>query len=413
MAIFKKNKNNEVRSFFPEGAHSVTSTLSFTADRNPTVATCIDRIAKTFSTLTPTLYAYTKGGKKLAVGNPVFHVLEHPAYEETPALFWGTLLRFLLYKGNAYIFKSYSTNGELVDLSLVNPSDVTVSRDDGNRKTYNIRGKIYTDREILHIPYPGTGYNGTLGKSPIDTHRDLITLDNTILEYVSNYFDNSTGTRIAVELGSSYPSRPADMDKLYANILPIFQKFVVGAKNAGKPILNLPDSKMSVIDQPSNVQAQLQGLMDMVEHQIATTVFGIPYEIIDSKASKYNSLESKQNDYLATCIRPLGDHICQSLMKLLNPGDTKLFIAYDYKTLLTTDTATTVDYLIKEFNNGAITLNEMRRKIGMDDIGEAGDYHFVASNLMPLTMENIEAYMAANKAKMEQSQEHNPNGDDK
>ena len=45
----------------------------------------------------------------------------------------------------------------------------------------------------------------------------------------------------------------------------------------------------------------------------------------------------------------------------------------------------------------------------MEDIGEVGDVHFIPSNQMPLTEENVKAYMAKNKTAMG----HNPQGDDK
>ena len=116
------------------------------------------------------------------------------------------------------------------------------------------------------------------------------------------------------------------------------------------------------------------------------------------------------NDFLSSCIKPLGDHICQSFEKLLTPAERlKYSIKFDYKNLLTTNTKDTVDYLAKEVNNGLLTLNEARKKLGMEDIGEVGDYHFVQSNLMPLTKDNVDAYMAQNKTAMG----HNPNGDDK
>jgi len=58
-------------------------------------------------------------------------------------------------------------------------------------------------------------------------------------------------------------------------------------------------------------------------------------------------------------------------------------------------------------------MNEVRKKLGMEDMGPAGDYHFIPSNLMPLTQENIDAYMAKSKLALAQAEEHNQNGDDK
>ena len=414
MAILDIFKRKEKRSFFPEEFIRVGSPLVFPAEKNPTVAACVDKISKTLSTIPLQLYQDTKSGMKLATEHSLFYTLEDPSVEETPTLFNRTWIRILCLKGNAFLYKRLKNDGTLVGFTIINPEKVSVERNDAGRKIYRLDGKTYTDREILHIPYPGSGYNGTVGVSPISIHRDLIEIDNSLLTYVNNYFNNSPGSRLVINLGNTYPSRKANMDQLYAEIVPVLNKFVTGAENAGKPMIGLPDSTITKLDQTNNAQAQLKTLIDMVEHQIAQTCFGIPYEILDSAASKYDSLESKQNDFLANCIQPLGDHICESFEKLLTPTERLSYsVRYEYKNLLTTNTKDTVDYLTKEFQSGALTMNEVRKKLGMDDMGPAGDVHFIPANLMPLTMENIDAYMAKSKLALEEAQNHSKSGDDK
>ena len=416
MAIFDflKRKPTEKREFFPLDAWS-RAALVFPAEHNPTVASCVDKISKTLASIPLNLYRNTQNGVMLASEHNLYMALGDPSREETPSLFYRTWLRMLCYKGNAYLKILRGSNEKIVGFMIINSDKVEVSRGDDGRKRFYIDGKYWTERDILHVPYPGSGYNGTIGKSPVEVHKELIALDNSLLEYISNYFNNSIGSRLLISLGSSYPSRKANMDQLYAEIVPVMNKFILGSANAGKPMLGLPDSTLSTVDQTSNVQAELKSLLDMIEHQIALSCFGVPYEILDSAASKYDSLESKQNDFLASCIKPLGDHICQSFEKLLTPAERiKFSIKYEYKNLLTTNTKDTVDYLTKEFTNGALTMNEVRKKLGMEDMGEAGDVHFIPSNLMPLTKENIDAYMAKNKLALQQAEgNHNPNGDDK
>ena len=104
--------------------------------------------------------------------------------------------------------------------------------------------------------------------------------------------------------------------------------------------------------------------------------------------------------------------LVQGTWKLLPKGDTALFIAYEYKNLLTTNTEETINYLSKEIQSGLLSINEARSKLGMTDIGDAGDYYFLPAQLMPVTDETINAYMAKSKAIMDES-EHNPAGDDK
>lgn len=411
MGIFDRFKKEKKRSFFPEDSSIISSPYIFSAEINATVATCVNKIANTLSILPLNLYFYTKNGKSLAVDNPLFRILEHPAYEETPSLFYGTMIRHLLLNGNAYILVQRE-NGIIVNLQLIDPRRVIISRE-SSRKIFDINGKRYTEKDILHIPYPGTGYNGTIGVSPADVHRDIIQQDNILHEYIAKYFGNSVGSRLAIELGSSYPNKPQDMDKVYAALNPIFKKFVLGNSNAGKPMYLPPDSKIANINQPTNAESELRTLLNSYEHQIAMA-FNVPYEIIDSSASKYGSLEQKQNDFLSNCIQPLGDHICQSLMKLLDNPRGKV-IQYEYKNLLTTNTTDTIDYLAKEIQSGLITQNEARKKLGMQDIGPAGDYFWIPGNLIPATEENVEAILAKSKLALKEAEsiDHNPNGDDK
>ena len=408
--IFRRKK----RSFFPNEGNYARTPLLFPAEKNPTVSACVDKISKTLSTLPLQLYQSTKNGMQLAKGNPLFLALEDPAVEETPTLFNRTWIRILLLRGNAYLYIHRNSRGDVLGFSIIDPDKIRLERGEDGRKRFYVGGEYHTERDILHIPYPGAGYNGTIGKSPVELHRELIELDNTLLTYIGNYFDNSVGSRLVINLGSSYPQRKAAMDQLYAEIVPVMNKFVLGAANAGKPMISLPDSTISKVDQTSNVQAELKSLLFMVEKQIAQSCFGVPFEILDSEASKYDSLETKQNDFLASCIQPLGDHICESFEKLLSPAEKLRYtVRYEYKNLLTTNTKDTVEYLTKEFQSGALTMNEVRKKLGMEDMGPAGDVHFIPSNLMPLTMENVDAYMAKSKLALEQAQGHNPNGDDK
>ena len=408
--IFRRKK----RSFFPNEGNYARTPLLFPAEKNPTVSACVDKISKTLSTLPLQLYQSTKNGMQLAKGNPLFLALEDPAVEETPTLFNRTWIRILLLRGNAYLYIHRNSRGDVLGFSIIDPDKIRLERGEDGRKRFYVGGEYHTERDILHIPYPGAGYNGTIGKSPVELHRELIELDNTLLTYIGNYFDNSVGSRLVINLGSSYPQRKAAMDQLYAEIVPVMNKFVLGAANAGKPMISLPDSTISKVDQTSNVQAELKSLLFMIEKQIAQSCFGVPFEILDSEASKYDSLETKQNDFLASCIQPLGDHICESFEKLLSPAEKLRYtVRYEYKNLLTTNTKDTVEYLTKEFQSGALTMNEVRKKLGMEDMGPAGDVHFIPSNLMPLTMENVDAYMAKSKLALEQAQGHNPNGDDK
>jgi HK97 family phage portal protein len=412
MGFFDRIFKREERAFFPNNDSGLITTTLFSEDTNPTVLSCANKIANTLSELKLSLYVRRKGGgRSPAVFHPLFSVIEKPSLEETPTLFYNTMVRHLLLKGNAYLYLGRNASGDIVTFSIINPDNVRIERDSTYHKYFIINGKNYTERDILHIPYSGAGYNGTKGKSPIEVVKDLIVLDNQLLTYTKNYFNNSIGTRVGLELGASWPTKATELDKLYAAIIPAINKYVTGAGNAGKVMIPPPDTKLAKIEQPSNVEAELNSLMVMVEKQIAQA-FSVPYDLISGE-NKYNSLEQRQQNFLSETIKPLGDHICQSFEKLLTPQDAMLYFSYDYKTLLQTDTKSTIEALAKEISYGMVSVNEARAKLDMDSIGEVGDNYFMQASYYPLTQENIDAFFAASKLALAQTGSHNPSGDDK
>ena len=111
------------------------------------------------------------------------------------------MIRHML-AGNAYLFKNRNTAKDIISLSIIDRSKLVVSRDPmTHQKIFTIEGMAHNAYDVIHIPYPGIGYNGTLGQSPRSVASPLITLDNLLLEYIRRNFDNNIGHRILFELG--------------------------------------------------------------------------------------------------------------------------------------------------------------------------------------------------------------------
>ena len=411
-----KSKAQETRDFLPT-AYSTYSPITFKCDDDPIVKACVDKLTNALAVCPLKLYSHTKGGKVQAISHPLFHVLENPCVEETATLFYSSMIRQLLYTGNSFVYLCRDSKGTIVAFKLVDSRRCRVERTADFHKIFIIDGQTYGERDILHIPYIGEGYNGTIGISPINLHSDLINLHQQLLLYISNYFNNSLGSRLSIEFGESWGVKPQDIERMYSSVVPIITKFVQGSANAGKPMINLPDSKLTSINQTSNAEAQLSSLIKFVEKEICN-IFSIPYELIDSEGSKYNSIEQKNLSFLQESILPLGNHICQSFQKLLSPTDNNLFIEYSYSSMLTSDFKTTCDYLKSEVQSGLLSINEARKKLGESSIDPAvGDILWMPSNLIPATKENVEAILAKSKLALEESnskeEDHNILGDDK
>jgi hypothetical protein len=97
-----------------------------------------------------------------------------------------------------------------------------------------------------------------------------------------------------------------------------------------------------------------------------------------------------------------------------------IYFEYSYNSLMKTSLQTRISTYVSQINNSILSPNEVRRKENLPEI-EAGNNHFIAANLMPLTDEIIESYMANSKLKQKELNEYSPNvqgnhsnlGDDK
>lgn len=366
---------------------------------NPTVELCKSRIMRTLGSIKPRLYIHRRGGgRALAVGHPVFSALRDPDPTMTPLSFYSQVISDIL-SGNAYL-RIMRVAGQIV-FQRLDPRKVILAIEQG-RKIFAYENARYTDREILHIPYPYEIVNGK-GFAPEDKYRDLIALDNAISAYIKAYFGNSMGKRYGIKPGDRWADKP--LDEVYQVFAPAIQKFVIGAMNSGKPFILPAGSSIETIDQTLNLYSDVQSLKEHVERQIAQA-YGIPYSLV-SEQNKYGSLEANQLQLLADAIEPLGTHIAQSFERLLAPDETAFYVAYDYMQLLNSDPKTTVDYLAREVQSGLLTINEAREKLELDGV-EGGDTPLVPANQWPLTQANIDAFFAQSKAAL-----HNAAGDDK
>lgn len=424
MGLFSRKTKIEERQFFPY-VDSVFSSGVFSAETNPTVDQVVSLISNTISTLPLQLFVHTKNGSQHAWSHRVSRLLEDPAVEESPTLFYKTLVRHLLLSGNAYVFKHIS-NGEVLSLELIDPNRVNVRRNERGMKVFNIsgqRGGAFTEREVIHIVCPEEGYNGTIGRSPADVHKAVIRKNNILSEYISLFFENGMNSRLLVSLGEDFKVGSPKMPMLVQEFNQYFSKFVLGQHNVGKPIITPPSTKIEMLEMGSNVQSDIRALYADSCAEVCR-IFNCPAELIDSTKSKYNSLEQKQQDFLKVCIQPLCSHIAQSLAKSLLDGSELglYFLQFNYVSMLETDQNRKLEFYQKAFHSGIMTLSEVRNALNLKTIDddEANNTLMVPANLIPFNKDTIEASMAKQKQiaqgfgeEQNIKNEHNPSGDDK
>ena len=408
---FRKPKNTETRQFFPYIEQYYNSGL-FAVEKNAAVDRAVSLLSNTIGTLPLKMYQYTRRGLQEDWSSPLARLIADPAVEETPQLFYQNLVRFMAITGNAYIFKHKNSKGDVVALELVDPKAVLVGRFSDGRKKYTISGEaggVFSDREVIHIAFPSEGYNGTKGMSPIQAHGDIVRMNDILQEYISLTFHNGVGSRFLITLDpDAYKAGSAKLNQLVSEFAEYMQKFVYGQQNSQRPLVTPPQTKISTIDMPDMVKANVMELYSTTCDQVYQ-LFNIPPEVINSKEQKYASLEQKYQDFLRLAILPLCNHIAQTLTKALIPAEDKgiFFFKFNFDELLETDYTKKVDSLIKMYHGGILNLNEVRHRLDLQSVENdtEGETRIVPSNIMVWNEETIDAFMARSKLALAELQE--------
>ncbi|MDR0412005.1 MAG: phage portal protein [Treponema sp.] len=349
----------------------------------------IDLICSAFAGLGGGFYSkITRGVAKHYIKN----VLDEPNYDDTKWQFFYNSAKDY-FAGNVYWYK-FDIDGRVVSLFRLNPQEVRVDRDAlTNEKCFYYNGNVYTREKIIHIP-SRFNYDGLKGYSIFDTNRVVFENAAKLDKYVQNSFDQSIGKRLVIDVSGAMP----DIDN--EQIAEMKEKFIrgyAGVENSGVPVIQKKGISYTSVDAGSNDNRamQLSETRDFQERETAK-IFGVPLAMLNP--TKGGDMETLYTLFLDNAVKPLAMSFEQAVNQyLLTPFEREeIYFEYNYNSLLRVNAQTRIDTYIKQINGGIKTVNEIR-KMENSPIDEAGDVLFVPANLMPLTKENVEAYMAKSK----------------
>lgn len=396
MSIFSKIFRNQNAKHLPRNINDFRSSINILTSRDPVAFSAIDKIATAFASLSIGVY---DSKTKQKVKHQLYEVLKEPNIDETHSLFFYQLIQDY-YAGNVYLYKYTDENDNVISLFRLNPQAVYVNRNEYNQKTYSYYGQVYTSDKVLHIP-SRFGYDGKIGHSIFDECKKVFDTSTSLDYYTNNTFDNSLGKRLVIDLTNAYPNASEEEQK---QIRDRYVQNYSGSQNAGKPVVKTSKIDFSTIDSgvSDNRAAQLSENRAF-QLELISELFNVPVEYLTGKDVK--DIESLTTLFVTQAIKPLTDAFQEAFMKLFPARDReKYYIEFDYNSLLKTSHSAKIESYTKQFNNGQLTLNEIRAKENLPPL-EAGDYAFVPANLIPLTKDNVEAILAKSKLALQQKNE--------
>lgn len=368
---------------------------------NSTVNACVGIISDAIAVLPLNLYKREKDGSRTkAEDKPLYSLVkESPNLYEQPFTFKKQIALHLLLKGNAYIF--IERNGlEITGLYPLDPDRMNIKKYQDKNKYYfeynspDNRTYKYDTDSVLHIP--ASVWNGVKGLSPIEVASRAESMGNKLDEYTATSFDGGVHSKLIVNI----PIEEKDFSKNDQKALEArFISEYGGIENSYKPIISTKGATVQALNLGSNEDNQLIQNRAFTVKEIAK-IFRVPLSMLGESEEKFNNNEQQARNFLQSTLNPWLITIEQYFKKLIPIYDRKdYYFEFNRDAMLQADSKSRSEIFDKKLSNGSMTLNEVRKAENLPLYDSAiGDVPFRPVNFMPLTKENIDAYMAEQKS---------------
>lgn len=350
---------------------------SDTAIRMSTVYACVKLLSTTISSLP--LGAYVRRGRVRLAYRNVYKEnpgwIEQPNPETNMLELTEQIIASMELDGNAFILTVRDNYGDVVELWVLNPKAVTITRPaKGGRLTYKVkiqgqRDQFLTSDDVLHIPLfklPGELY----GLSPIGAARLTIGSAIAAETYAASYYGNAANPGGSIEV-------PGTLDA--AQIKDMADGWNLdhaGPYNAGK--IGVLTNGATFKTLALNAQdAQLLETQAFGVEQIAR-LFGVPLFLIGhpiAGAMSYASVEATNLAFVQHSLRGLIEKLERAFSALLPEKDG--FVKFNLDALLRGTTSERYENYTKGLHEGWLSINDIKAREDEAPIGDAGDVYRV------------------------------------
>lgn len=291
-------------------------------------------------------------------------LLAYPYPDVSPFLFWELAYWDMLLWGNSYSFKVRSELAgpyDIVRLLRINPSQVTVRRDEGTAR--NPSGKLFvvdgneadpfTPNDVMHIP--GPGYDGLVGLSVIQCAREGIGVALAAEEASGKLFSSGI-------LASGILSTDQDLKQDQARgIAEAFKAAFAGLANAQKvPVLGRGVKFEQLTIPPADAQ-----FLESREFQVVEIArwFGVTPALLMDAGATMNWGDGAKQQFVQFTLNPWLKRVEQAVTIHLLPRGQ--FAEYTRAGLLESDLATQAAFFASGIQFGYLSRADVRRFLNM------------------------------------------------
>jgi len=286
---------------------------------------------------------------------PTPQILMRPVPNETRMETISAMAAALIVHGNYIaVLGEPGVNGLPDSIYPVSPDRVQVAKENG-RIIYKIDDKSYDQSEIMHIKnftMPGD----LVGKGILAVAKQALGKEIAINEYAARYFDGGVNPTAVIK------SANPDLTQEEADALKNAWMAMYSSRNRSPVVMN-SSTDFEVLSsnaaESQLVEAQTAGLTE------AANILGLPPYFLGSPNSSrtYSNVEQENLQLVKWSIQPIAERIEAAFSDLLVRGQVA---AFEYESLLKTDTASRYDAYAVALSNGFLTVDEVRNYENLD-----------------------------------------------
>ena len=295
--------------------------------------------------------------------------------------FYKTVLVSLLIDGNAFIRIFSNPRGEVVNLVVLNPHQVEVTRNGLGRLMFTVVGeeKPLSSEEVIYIPdllKPGT----IRGVSRVNAMRENLALGKSLEMYAATFFGSGTTLQGVIEYPNALTQEQAE------SLRNSFDNAHKGWRKSQRTgVLSGGATFKSTQADPEKSQA-LEARRMAVED--VARIWRIPSHMLNLPGTNtYSSVEQNLISFTTHTLRPYITLLEESFTPLMAryPGGSEAFLRFNMNGLLRADIQARFSAYSTGIQSGFLTINDIR---GWEEL-EAQEGEAASQVRVPLANVNL------------------------
>jgi HK97 family phage portal protein len=338
-----------------DGTLAGTVVNSETAFSINAIYSAVSLISDTVSSLPVDVFARRDGARYPFRPSPAW--VQKPDVDTTKEAFWGSIIVSLLLDGNSFIRVFSNDRGEIVNMSVLSPHNVEITRNGLGQVMYrlNQEGQLLSSEQVIFIPdvvRPGN----IRGVSRVEALKENFALAKALEAYAAKFFGSGTQTSGVIEF-------PGNLTADQAKALQTgFDSRHSGWNKAHKTAILSAGAKYTQTN-TENDRAQFLDSRRLAVEDVARA-FRVPSNMLNLPGSNtYSSVEQNNLAFVTHCLRPIIAKIESAFSPLMSrtAGGENSFLKFNIDGLLRADIQNRMAAYSTGLQSGFLSVNDVRR----------------------------------------------------